>query len=310
MKVLVTCPPMIGIKPNLGDEFKRVGIEPHFADVVQTLTEAELIGLVPEFDGWIIGDDPATRKVFSAGKQGRLKAAVKWGVGVDNVDFEACKDLGIPVTNTPAMFGQEVADIAIGYLIGLARHTFRIDREVRAGGWPKYRGVSLSGKTVGLVGCGDIGFQILRRLDVLGCEVIVYDPYVDPEKISGFNARRMEFSKGIEECDFIVLACALTPENRHMLNDGVLSACKRGVRVINVSRGPLIEQRALVAHLESGQVAGAALDVFETEPLDDKQLRSFENCIFGSHNGSNTEEAVFRTSIIAIEKLCGGLGLG
>jgi D-3-phosphoglycerate dehydrogenase len=103
---------------------------------VQTLSVEELKELVPQHDGWIIGDDPATREVFMAGKAGKLKAAVKWGIGVDNVDFDACKDLGIPIVNTPNMFGGEVADIAVGYVIALARETFQIDDGIRQGSGP------------------------------------------------------------------------------------------------------------------------------------------------------------------------------
>ena len=112
-------------------------------DVVQTLTVDELIDIVPQHDGWIIGDDPATFEVFEAGKAGQLKVAVKWGIGVDNVDFAACDRLGIPITNTPGMFGAEVADLAMCYILGLARDAFFIDREVRSGNWPKPAGISL-----------------------------------------------------------------------------------------------------------------------------------------------------------------------
>lgn len=303
MKVLITCPPMIGIKDQLVDVFDGTSLLPEYANVVQTLSEDELIGLVPRYDGWIIGDDPATRRVFEAGKNGKLKAAVKWGVGVDNVDFGACEDLGIPVTNTPGMFGQEVADIAIGYLIGLARHTYRIDREVREGGWPKYRGVSLANKTVGLVGCGDIGFQVLRRLDVMGCKTIVYDPFVDPSKLNDFGTSIEAWPNQIAECDFLIFTCALTEETRNMFNADTIAMCKDSVQLINVSRGGLIDQNALVAALEAGFLGGAALDVFEVEPLVDERLRRRTDCIFGTHNASNTQDAVIRTSYLAIEKL-------
>lgn len=133
MKVLVTCPPMLGMIDSFRNIFEKNGIELSTPNVVQTLSIEELMEIVPMHDGWIIGDDPATREVFAAGKSGHLKAAVKWGIGVDNVDFTACKDLEIPITNTPNMFGAEVSDIAVGYVIALARQTFEIDRAVRAG---------------------------------------------------------------------------------------------------------------------------------------------------------------------------------
>ena len=176
MRVLVTCPPMLGMIDEFIGPAKAQGFELVPAKVTQVLSEAELIAQVPAYEGWIIGDDPATRRVFEAAKAGRLKAAVKWGIGVDNVDFAACKDLGIPIINTPQMFGAEVADVALGLLIGLARHLFEIDRGVRAGGWPKPAGMSLAGKTVGLVGLGDIGRALALRLRACDMNVIAYNP--------------------------------------------------------------------------------------------------------------------------------------
>ena len=156
-KILVTCPPMLGMIDSFKPLFEGHGWQVTAPKVVQTLSVAELTELVPQHDGWIIGDDPATRAVFEAGKFGHLKAAVKWGIGIDNVDVSACEDLEIPITNTPNMFGAEVADIAMGYVIALARETFQIDDGVRQGQWPKPRGISLSGKTVALAarGCGN-----------------------------------------------------------------------------------------------------------------------------------------------------------
>lgn len=303
MKVLVTCPPMLGMIDSFRSIFEQHGVEVTAPKVVQTLSVEELKVLVPQHDGWIIGDDPATREVFTAGKAGRLKAAVKWGIGVDNVDFAACKDLGILIINTPNMFGGEVADIAVGYVIALARETFEIDRVVRQGHWPKPRGISLSGKNVALIGFGDIGKSAAKRLMAAGMKVIAYDPFATPAD----NQPDIDFATWparIEEADFIVVTCALTPSSRHMLNSEVLAKVKPGVRIVNVGRGPVIDEPALEAALKSGKVYSAALDVFEVEPLPmDSYLRTHPRCIFGSHNASNTADAVTRTSEIAIGKL-------
>lgn len=303
MKILVTCPPMLGMIDSFRPLFAEHGVELTAAKVVQTLSVPELIELVPQYDGWIIGDDPANREVFTAGKAGKLKAAVKWGIGVDNVDFAACKDLGIPITNTPNMFGGEVADIAVGYVIALARETFEIDRGVRAGQWPKPCGISLTGKTVALVGFGDIGKNTAKRLLAADMKVISYDPYAKP--VLELAAVQMApWPQRLEEADFIVINCALTGSSYHMLNTDVLDKAKQGVRVINVGRGPVIDEVALVAALQSGKVYSAALDVFEEEPLPmQSYLRTHPRCVFGSHNASNTADAVIRTSEIAIEKL-------
>ena len=304
-KILVTCPPMLGMKEDFIPVIEEAGFEAVCPEVSQTLSEGELIELVPECDGWIIGDDPATRSVFEAGVAGKLRAAVKWGIGVDNVDVEACKDLGIPITNTPGMFGNEVADVAVGYLVSLARYLHTIDREVRHGGWPKHRGVSLSGKTVGIVGYGDIGQRTVARCQAFGLKTIVFDPAV---KLVDEGVSLSAWPLRLEECDFIIFTCALNEGNRHMLNAATISRCKDGVRIINVARGPLINEHALESALKSGKVGSVALDVFENEPLPQTSYL-FEHpfSILGTHNSSNTTEAVMRTNEIAVEKLVGFL---
>lgn len=302
MKILVTCPPMLGMIESFRNIFQEKGIELSTPDVVQTLTIEELKEIVPKHDGWIIGDDPATREVFEAGKSGKLKAAVKWGIGVDNVDFEACKDFKIPIINTPYMFGNEVADIAIGYIIALARETFEIDRAVRIGEWIKPRGISLAGKTVALIGFGDIGQSVAKRLLASHMKVIAYDPYSNNEDLK--NVEREIWPTRLEEADFILVTCSLTNSSFHMINDETFLKVKHGVRLVNVGRGPIIDEKSLENALKSGKVYSAALDVFEEEPLPfDSYLRSHPHCILGSHNSSNTSDAVIRTSHLAINKL-------
>lgn len=301
-KVLITCPPMLEQIDQFRDTFRAADFDVSTPDVVQTLTVEELVEIVPKHDGWIIGDDPATAAVFEAGKSGKLKAAVKWGVGVDNVDFSACERLEIPVTNTPAMFGSEVADLAMCYLLGLARDAFFIDREVRKGHWPKPAGVSLSGKTLGIVGLGDIGSSLAQRAHAHELKIIGWDPFA--ESAPSYIERHERFPVNADTCDFIVFACALTQDNYHLLNESSLGELKRGVRIINVSRGPLIEEKTLLEGLASGVITSAALDVFEVEPLNPKsEILSHPKCILGSHNGSNTVDAVVRASNEAIRLL-------
>lgn len=302
LKVLVTCPPMLRQIDTFRASFKDLGIEITTPDVVQTLSVQELLKIVPEHDGWIIGDDPATSEVFEAGKCGKLKAAVKWGIGIDNVDISACERLGIPITNTPAMFGAEVADLAICYVLGLARDAFFIDRQIRKGGWPKPSGISLTGKTIGIIGLGDIGKNIAKRAQAHGLNIIGWDPYAN--SIPDYIKHREHFPLDINLCDFIVFACALTENNYHLFNDSILDKIKVGVRIVNVSRGPLIKESALLKGLNSGVIASAALDVFEVEPLtQSNKILTHPKCILGSHNGSNTIDAVDRASHEAIRLL-------
>lgn len=307
-KVLVTCPPMLGLFDEFVEPARQLGLDIIPAKTTQVLSEEELIALLPEYDGWIIGDDPATKSVFTAAKDGRLTAAVKWGIGVDNVDFTACKELDIPITNTPNMFGGEVADVAIGFMLGLARQTFYIDREIRNNvGWPKPAGMSVSGKKVGIVGFGDIGFNTAKRLMGFDVEVIAFDPVIEGNRGLDYVSQK-SWPEGLEELDFLIFTCALTKDNKHMLNRQTIQMLKLGCRIINVARGPLIDEVALIEALQNGHIAAAALDVFEVEPLPKKSpLREMPQCIFSSHNGSNTVEGVRRASFSALEKLAGFL---
>jgi D-3-phosphoglycerate dehydrogenase len=298
---------MLGQLDKFIEPALAMGLELVPVKTSQVLSELELINLVPNYDGWIIGDDPATQSVFTAGVTGKLKAAVKWGIGVDNVDFDACKALNIPIINTPNMFGGEVADVAISLLIGLARQTYFIDRGVRDGGWPKPAGMSISGKHIGVVGFGDIGFNFIKRLSGFDVSVTAYDPGVIGNK--GFDfVQRQSFPTGLDKCDFLVFTCALNEHNYHMLNESTLLLMKSGAMVVNVARGPLIKEAALVTALESGHIAAAALDVFEVEPLPEiSPLRNMPQCIFGAHNGSNTVEGVERATYKALEAMAGFL---
>jgi D-3-phosphoglycerate dehydrogenase len=311
MKVLITCPPMLRRVEEFRHIFTAKGLELVTPNIVQVSTEEELIEIVPTVDAWIIGDDPATRRVFEAGKAGKLKVAVKWGVGVDNVDFAACKDLGIPISNTPQMFGGEVADLGMAYLLGLARESYLIDREVRKGNWVKPSGISVAGKTIAVIGLGDIGRSIVKRLSGFDVIINAYDPFATSTAAEVGAHAILSFPERIEEADFIVLTCALTPISRHMINKDSIDLMKDGVRIVNVARGPLINENDLVAALQNGKVKSAALDVFEIEPLlVDNSLRQFDQCVFGTHNGSNTIEGVHRASYKAIELLFGFLNIG
>lgn len=299
--ILVTCPPMLGLFDEFAEDFAAVGLNAVPAETTQILSEEQLIEQVPSFDGWIIGDDPATRRVLTAGVGGRLKAAVKWGVGVDNVDFDACRDLGLPITNTPGVFGREVADVATAYVLDLARQLSFIDREIRhANTWPKLSGISLWNKKAGIVGFGDIGRQTARRLKALGLELIVFDPGYVPQQDIAAEVRDWT-SDPLDDLDFIVFTVPLNVATRGMFSEKTLGRLKHGVRIVNVARGAVIQESALIEGLRTGIVRSAALDVFEVEPLSaNSPLRDYPECIFGSHNGSNTVDAVRHVSRTAI----------
>jgi D-3-phosphoglycerate dehydrogenase len=275
--------------------------------VRQQLTEAELLELIPGIDGMVAGDDQVTRAVLE--RADRLRIVSKWGVGTDGIDLVAAAELGIRVTNTPGMFGDEVADVVIGYLVLLARHLHRMDSAVRAGEWAKPEGVSLAGRTMGVVGLGHIGRAVARRalamsMRVLGSEV---DP-TNRASAEELGVQVVGLESLLAESDVISLNVPLTPDSRHLVDAGTLDLLRRGAWIINTARGGLIDEPALIAALRSGQVGAAALDVFEVEPLPvDSPLRAFDQVILGSHNASNTVEAGHRTSERAIDNLIRGL---
>lgn len=306
--IMVSCPPMLLSIERYEKLLVEHKMRIHCPDFTAVIPEEELVQLVPQFDGWIIGDDAATANVFAAGREGKLKAAVKWGAGVDNVDFEGAKQVDIPITNTPGMFSDEVADLAAGYVICLARKIIDVHQGVNEGGWPKPVGMSLRGKHAAVVGYGYIGREIVNRLLAFGMSVTAYDPFLDPKSELPERVQSAVWPQQIEKADYLVLACSLSKDNFHLVNDGIFGQCKKGLHIVNVARGQLIVESSLCAALESGTVAGAALDVVEVEPLQpNNPLRKFGTCIFGSHNGSNTQEAVDRTSTKAIQLIHGFL---
>ncbi|CAN7628682.1 phosphoglycerate dehydrogenase [Pararhizobium sp. LjRoot235] len=277
----------------------------------QQFTAVEMLEMIPHADIAIAGDDPLDAEILMAGKAGRLKGLVRWGIGTDNVDKPAATRLGLPVYNTPGMFNNEVADLALGHVLNLSRHIHKMDRDVRQGKWTRYEGGSLSGKTAGIVGLGGIGRETARRCAAFGMRVIGSDVVsIGAASLDAVGARQVPFDVVVRESDIIILACALTPENFHLLNADVFSRMKRGVVVVNVARGAIIDETALIGALASGHVAAAGLDVFEVEPLpSESPLRQFDNCLFGTHSGSSTLEAIQRTNQKSIEIALAMLGV-
>ena len=295
--ILLTCPPMIKQISRYEDLLQQCNFKITIPEFQQVMTEYQLCEIIGEYDGWIIGDDPATKKVFEKGKQGKLKACVKWGVGTDNVDFDACKTLNIPISNTPQMFGEEVSDVAIGYLLCLSRRLHTIHNSVVNNEWIKPCGETLTGKKVCVIGFGDIGKCIVRKLQAFHVNIWVSDPlYID--KKTEYNDIKIG---GIDDClqdaNYVIVCCPLNKNTFHLLNEEKILLCEKGVKIINVGRGPVICEKDVVALLENGFIDSVGFDVFEEEPLSpNNKLRNFKQNIFGTHNGSNTLEAVDKVS--------------
>lgn len=269
----------------------------------QQLDAAEIRRILPGFAAIIAGDDVIDREALTAAKQRGMKAVIKWGIGTDGIDKIAARELGIPVFNTSGVFGDEVADLALTYLLLLTRGQHCIDRSVREGGWLKIEGRSLHGMTAGVVGLGSIGRAIARRCAAFGMKVIGSDSaQIDTASLAQSSVAQVSFEDVLSDADVVLLACALTVENRHMMNQAAFALMKPGSYFVNVARGPLVDEVALVEALRQGSLAGAGLDVFEIEPLPaDSPLRTFDNCVLGTHNGSNTREAVDRVNRMTVE---------
>jgi len=284
----------------------------HVPDFTAVMSETDILNIIQDFDGWIIGDDTVTEKILQKGKSGRLKVLVKWGVGIDNVDFDLCKKYDISISNTPAMFGEEVSDIALNYLLTLTRQTHVINEEVRKGNWYKPSGNSLTHKKVALIGFGDIGRCVAKKCVAFNMDIYISDPgfYLDKQNnimsssgtvIESELNDRVTLSTSLSECvnnsDYIIVTCSLNKQTYHMIDKEIILLANKGVILINVARGAIINEVDLVELLEQGYIQSAGLDVFTEEPIKvDHPLLKFKQNIYGSHNSSNTIEAVLKTS--------------
>ena len=178
--------------------------------------------------------------------------------------MSACKELGIPISNTPNMFGNEVVDLAMCYISGLARDSFLIDREIRRGNWIKPTGITPHNKVLGIVGLGDIGKNIAKRAHAHGMQIIGWDPNV--EEVEENISIQKNWPTKVETCDFLILACALNKHTYHIINKDIVDKFKKGLRIVNISRGSLIDEESLIYGLNNKIICSAALDVFEKEP--------------------------------------------
>lgn len=299
--VLVTCRQMQVELPRHRERIERLGYEvvaPEL-DGRQQFSAAELLEYRDYLVGIIAGDDQLDREFFDGAT--RLKTVIRWGIGMDSVDHEAAREHGVTVRNTPGVFGHEVAEAAFGYILNLARGYIAVDAAVRRGEWPKLEGVTLAGSQLGVVGFGAIGREIAKCGSGFGMDVVVYDPFVDtaPTAVS-----IIDLDKLLATSRFIVLACPLTPQTFHLIDAQRLTLVRPDAYLVNVARGPVVSERDLIETIKSGRLAGAALDVFEVEPLPlDSELRTLPNVVLGAHNASNTREAVVRASDAAVDFL-------
>jgi D-3-phosphoglycerate dehydrogenase / 2-oxoglutarate reductase len=257
----------------------------------------ELLRKIGEFDALIVrGRTEVTSAVIEAGK--RLKVIGRAGVGVDNIDIAAANRHQVSVVNAPLATTKAVAEFTIALMLSLARSIPRADASMKSGQWLKKElmGVELSGKVLGVIGMGNIGAAVAERAAALGMIILGYDPLIAPEEIKHRGAEAVTINDLYNRSDFISLHVPLTPETKSMVNGQAFGLMKRGVRLICDARGGVIDETALLGALESGQVAGAALDVFAIEPPGMTALVAHPNVIATPHIAAQSVESQVRAA--------------
>lgn len=272
-------------------DLAAAGCEVIVAPVRERLSEQELLPLVPEIDGMICGDDEITARVLDSAP--RLKVISKWGTGIDSIDQAAARARGVAVCNTPNAFSEPVADTALGYILMFARRLEEMTRDIRTNRWIKPDLLSLRECTLGIIGVGNCGKAVARRAVGFGMRALGHDRIdVAPEFLAENPIEMVTLDRLLAESDFVTLHTDLNPSSRYLMDDRTLALMKPTAYLINTSRGPVVREAALVRALEEGRLAGAALDVFEKEPLPaDSPLRGLANVYLAPHNANSSREA-------------------
>ena len=293
MKILV-CDPM---ESSAVERMRLAGLT---VDVRDSITPDELNSVLKDYDGMVVRSRTKVRAPL-IDLAPNLKVIVRGGVGLDTIDADYARSKGITVLNTPLSSSASVAELAIGFMIALARAIPATTASMRAGKWEKkkFEGDEIGGKTLGIVGIGNIGKEVAKRALALGMDVVVYDPHaVAPEHLT-----RVSLDDLLSQADYITFHMPLTQETRHMIDAAGFAKMKPGVRIINCARGGIVDEDALYDALVSGKVAGAALDVYAQEPCEGHKLFTLEQVIGSPHIGAATREAQQRIGAEVTEKL-------
>lgn len=284
------------------ETLKKKGYDLKFNDLGRPLLAEELIERLADCDGCIAGLDYYTAEVFATVKN--LRIVSRYGSGVDRVDLKAAAEAGVTVTNTPVANSDSVADLAVGLMLAVARNIPAADRSVRDGKWKNMYGVSLAGKTVGIVGFGRIGRRVADRVRGFNCRVLAYDPFVDAKAIEETGAEPKTLDELLAQSDFISLHLPANDETRAMINAEKFALMKPTAIVVNTARGETVDQDALLEALREGRIGGAGLDAHSVEPPDPLLFRSMDNVVLTPHMGAYTRESLENMATGAVENLC------
>lgn len=285
--------------PRLKTELEAQVGEVIYNPTGKPLTSQEVARLLPGMDGYIAGLDAIDASAIRAAD--RLKVIARYGVGFDNVDLDAAREKGIVVTNTPGANSVSVAELALGLMLALARQIPPAVDAVHQGKWPRYSGISLEGKTVGILGLGAIGKQLAQRLSGFDCRILAFDTVPDVAFAGEHRVNLTTLDALVKEADFLSLHLPLLPETRGMVNDAFLGKMKNGSFLINTSRGEVVDEDALLRALQSGHLKGAGLDAFAVEPPDPgNPLLALPQVIATPHLGAQTDGATSNMGWLAM----------
>jgi D-3-phosphoglycerate dehydrogenase len=311
LTILFSAPYMIPLLDRFRPELESYNLDLIVAEVHERLEEQQLLQYAGQFDGTICGDDKYTARVLEACAP-RLKVISKWGTGIDSIDRQSAARLGIQVRNTPNAFTLPVADTVLGYMLAFARRQPWMDRSMKSGHWEKIPGKSLSECVLGVVGVGTIGKAVIRRARAFGMTILGNDIIeVDHVFLAENGVEMTGLDDLLSRSDFVSLNCDLNPTSIHLMNSRTLAKMRPTAILINTARGPIVEELALIEALQTGRIAGAALDVYESEPLPaSSPLVKMDNVMLAPHNANSSPAAWERVHCNTIKNLLDGLGLG
>lgn len=306
--VLLTAPYMLPFHKRFMPVFEHYGLEVVAPAVQERMEEEDILKYAGKFDATICGDDRYSRRVIEACLP-RLKVISKWGTGIDSIDQTACKELGVQIKNTLNAFTLPVSDTVMGYILAFARRQPWMDRAMKSGEWQKIPGRSLSECTLGVIGLGNIGKAVIRRARGFGMTILGNDIVpIAPDFLLENKVEMTTFKDLLSRSDFVSMNTDLNPTSRHLMNKDAFEAMKPTGVMINTSRGPVVDEKALVEALQAGKIGGAAMDVFEEEPLPlSSPLLKMDNVMLAPHNSNSSPAAWERVHWNTIRNLLIGL---
>lgn len=305
--VLISAPYLVKDIELFRDELAQNGVDIVVRAVNERLEEAELLGIIAQYDGVVCGDDRFTPKVYDSATN--LKVVVKWGTGIDSLNKEYALSKNIPVLNTPDAFTEPVSDSVLAFVLSFARQIEASDKLMKNGYWQKCAGFCLNELTLGIIGVGRIGSAVAKKANAFGMKLLGTDiKPIDQKVVDAYNIEMVSKQELLQRADLVTINCDLNSTSFHLIGEADFSLMKNSAVIINTARGPIIDEYSMIQALQTGKISGAGLDVFEQEPLSpDSPLRKMDNCLLSSHNVNTSPRYWSRVHRNSIDLLYQGL---